>query len=178
MSWMKIEPEDPGLQVMALDPGETTGWAIFWVPTANLLSREVGLFDDAEYDCGQITGPEEVQTLKVKTVMQGLMSGPLIIEDFILRQFRQDKSLLSPVRVTAMVEYMLYEQNWNAKHPVRKQQPALAKTTATDERLRDWGLWEAGAPHARDAIRHAVTFLRRAKTDPRLRRWGWPEAFR
>lgn len=38
------------------------------------------------------------------------------------------------------------------------QQPSMAKTTVTDERLRRWGGWVKGQKHSRDAIRHAITF--------------------
>lgn len=35
----------------------------------------------------------------------------------------------------------------------------LAKGFATDEKLKDWGMWQRGERHARDAIRHGVYFL-------------------
>jgi hypothetical protein len=54
--------------------------------------------------------------------------------------------------------------------------PALAKTTMTDERLRDLGLYEqtVGKEHGRDALRHALTFWKRVKTQPALRREVFP----
>lgn len=164
--------------VFAVDPGETTGWALLTVSAACLLDRRTSLFEDLEFDCGQVTGSEDIQAVELGEMLWQFR-GPVIIEDFILRQFRQDRSLLAPIRLTAKLEYEIYisnEQRGNTgKQRVKKQQPSLAKTTATDERLKEWGLWEVGAPHARDAIRHAVTFLRRAKTDRKLLLWGWPE---
>src|SRR5688500_3498673 len=165
---------DDGLQLMAVDPGGTTGWAVFWIPTANMLVRDLRILEDAEYRCGQATGPEEQQVKELIDVMRDIGDAPVIIEDFILRQFRQDRGLLSPVRVTAMLEFAIWERGWDAAHPIRKQQASLAKSTVTDERLRDWGFWEPGMPHARDALRHALTFLRRAKADRALARWAWP----
>lgn len=40
------------------------------------------------------------------------------------------------------------------------QSAAQAKGVVTDKRLKSWGLWVPGQQHARDAIRHAVTYLR------------------
>lgn len=167
---------DDGLNIMAVDPGGTTGWATFWIPTANMISRDIKILEEAEYNCGQVSGREERQALELAKIVIEMGPGPLIIEDFILRQFRQDRALLSPVRVTAMFEYGLYLRDVTGDvNPIRKQQASLAKSTATDDRLKDWGFWEPGAPHARDALRHALTFLRRAKQDPRLARWAWPD---
>jgi hypothetical protein len=171
---------DHGLNIFGVDPGGTTGWAVLWVPTVNLLSREVTLLEDVEFDCGEWSGPDDKQAEAFSIEVQTMRSNsPIIFEDFILRTFRQDRDLLAPVRVTAKMEFALYRLRDDLgvpkAYPVLKQQPSMAKSTATDDRLKDWGLWEPGKPHARDAIRHAVTFLRRAKADRRLRNWAWPE---
>jgi len=39
------------------------------------------------------------------------------------------------------------------------QSPSQAKSYATDERLRRWGLWVKGKDHERDALRHVAAFL-------------------
>lgn len=169
---------DHGLNVFAVDPGETTGWALLWIPTANMVLRDVSVLEDVEFSCGQWSGSEDSQADAFKAELIGLEC-PVIFEDFILRQFRRDRTLLSPVRVMAKMEYVLHRHRLLTAdpklNPVRKQQASLAKSTATDARLRSWGLWIKGQPHARDAIRHGVTFLRRAKGDGRLRNWAWPE---
>lgn len=165
--------EYESLRLLAIDPGGTTGWAHFWIPPGNLSVRSRDVLEDVEYDCGQLTGPEPGQARQIGAIIT-LMGdcGPVICEDFTLRQFRQDAALLAPVRLTAMIEYII--SGIIDEPPFRKQQPSMAKSTATDERLKEWGLWEKGQPHARDAIRHGVTFLRRAKTDKSLRDWAWP----
>lgn len=56
---------------------------------------------------------------------------------------------------------------------VLKQQPSLAKTYATDERLRSAGFYVVGSDHARDAVRHALLCLRRCADDHRLARRAW-----
>lgn len=175
--------EDSGLNLFAVDPGGTTGWAVFWIPTANMILRGVDVLEDVEFECGQWDGSEDAQADAFASEISGLEC-PFIFEDFLLRQFRRDRDLLSPVRVMAKMEYVLWRQRADAlggvtsnshPYPVRKQQASLAKSTVTDERLKKWNLWVTGMPHARDALRHGVTFLRRAKTDARLARWAWPD---
>ena len=55
----------------------------------------------------------------------------------------------------------------------------MAKNTATDDRLKAWDLYqrEGGMEHARDADRHAITFLRRASGSKQLRANSWPLMF-
>lgn len=166
------------LSCFAIDPGGTTGWALVTVPVRNLLDRQVNLLTDMEFDCGQIVGPENEQAWEIGGMLWSFR-GPVIIEDFILRQFRQDADLLAPVRVMEKVDYEIFCANMQRKKTsqlqIKKQQPSLAKSTATDDRLKEWGLWVPGQPHARDSLRHSVTFLRRAKVDRKLLLWAWPE---
>jgi hypothetical protein len=44
-----------------------------------------------------------------------------------------------------------------------KQSASLAMTTVTDDRQKEWGFWLPGKPHARDAVKHNLTFLWRQK---------------
>lgn len=89
----------------------------------------------------------------------------LVIEDFQLRQRSAD---LSPVRVTSALLAHLSDSSlgWpamvRADHCLRFQQPAEAKTYATDARLRDWGLWTVGKEHGRDATRHMALLASKA----------------
>lgn len=194
------DPTD-GLELFAFDPGGTTGWAYFACPTENVFKMETDLLDGMEVQYGQLSGKEPVQGMQAYDLLKedGFV-GPVIIEDFTLRRFDQGDDLLSPVRMTARIEQMMEMLNWqrgvgeysrtlmpdgkvaalpNAWRELRsrRQSAEMAMSTATDARLKDWGLWATGKPHARDAMRHGITFLRRAKTDGSLRRWGWPELF-
>lgn len=95
-------------------------------------------------------------------------------EDFQLRVLGADPS---PIRVFSALRYV------EAVHGERRRQPfvqsaSMAKSTATDERLRMAGLYVPGMPHATDAARHAATFLRKARADALLRHMAWPRLFR
>lgn len=101
----------------------------------------------------------------------------LVVEDFQLRQRNVD---LMPVNVRSALEGVLWmagrvEADLRAGDAFEPgavnrrfggvpgmefawapiyQQPSEAKGYGTDARLRQWGLWERGMPHARDAWRH------------------------
>jgi hypothetical protein len=102
-----------------------------------------------------------------------------LFEDFILRTSNMDRDVLSAVRVTAAAEFGLWMMG---RISLPRQSPSLAKTTATDERLKAWGLYQrsGGMRHARDADRHAITFYRRCTQGPKgqaLRELAWPHIY-
>ena len=130
-----------------------------------------------EFEVGQIAGSDRTQGRELARQIGGF-NGPVVIEDFVLRKYTKDRDLLAPVRITARIEQIveLLREYGYAKEdvaagrvlPMFKQQPSLAMSTCTDERMRRWGLWTPGKPHANDALRHAVTFLRRCKAESGL----------
>jgi len=109
----------------------------------------------------------------------------LVIENFVLRIGKggtSDRSGLAPVRVTAAIETAVWlvvgeaglsmlgaerddSLSWDGLAgeqwlwTPRMQTPSEAKGFATNERLKRWGLWEVGKPHARDAWRHVARAL-------------------
>lgn len=153
---------------IAFDPGGTTGWALFgFLPS--VWDADGGRLLDglAFWSAGEFFGPENKQAKEMLELCRAWPGAAIVIEDFVLRQANMDRALLSPVRITAAVSYglSLAGRVWHS------QQPALAMGAATDERLKLWGLHGAvrGKEHARDAVRHAITWCRREQT---LRRKG------
>lgn len=181
--------------VIAIDPGETTGWAMWNVfPEALCDPKEkildcvqlwthgqvecVERFDSSEFEDKGVAFVSESEAIGVAEIVGLLRSwegSAVVIESFILRQQRKDSSLLSPVRITAAISQWL----WQQRRSYFIQQPSLAKTTATDDRLKQWGIYQRSGSliHARDADRHAITFLRRCKSDPKLRHEAFPHLF-
>lgn len=160
--------------VVAFDPGGTTGWALFSVHPEALLCNDVLILDNIQHwACGQITGTEFKQVDDMLELADAWPGAALLCEDFILRRFDMSRSVLAPVRVIAAFRYGI------APRHVHLQQPQLAKTTMTDDRLRQIGFWQAteGKVHARDAIRHGLTFLKRLKTQPKLLKVTFPDLF-
>lgn len=180
--------------VIAIDPGGTTGWSLISVVPEVLFEDDALILDNilqhqhGQVDCGTHRGNlgtslhdgisthgEFSGVYDLAKFVRSWPSSAVVIEDFILRQFRNDRELLSPVRVTAALGH----QMWLTGRDYHVQSPADAKTTCNDDRLKSWGLYDASGAlqHARDADRHAILFLRKAKSRPAFREMAWPHLF-
>lgn len=93
-----------------------------------------------------------------------------------------DPEFLSPVRLGAKLMFlqalplMTKLPNLLGDSTVTFQGRTLAKQTATDDRLKVWGMYIVGSDHIRDSTRHAVTALRRAREKEAFRDQLWPNA--
>lgn len=179
-----VDADNGWVTVVAIDPGGTTGWSVMCVEADALVDPDVSILRSiAHRATGQVDlGNEDAHAAQLVELLAAWPLAAVVIEDFTLRTFKMSRELLSPVRLTAKIEYVLYqglEDCEPAGRRVFKQQPSQAKSTATDERLRQWGLYirEGGMEHARDADRHAITFLRRAKDKPKIRHAAWPHLY-
>lgn len=170
------------LPVPAIDPGEGTGIALLVVP-------EDSIYGSAEPDITviwneEIAGPEKSQARKIccLAVDVGLRWGsygqgghdrpfPVVFEDFSLRIFTRDPALLSPVRITAMVDVKLDDAA--LKTQIFRQQVADPQKIYSDEMLKDLGLYAEGQKNARIAMKQALYFLRRARRSQALREMAW-----
>ena len=195
-----IDPEDipSEVQVLALDPGGTTGWTILTcdpialLPEGPSVLKSVQRWYIGQVDCGSTKGNlgnspytgistagESAGAAVLGRLARNWPGAAIVVESFILRQFSKDQDLLSPQRITAKFEQYL----WLDGRSYFTQSPSEAKTSATDERLKTWGFYtsEGGLRHARDATRHGLTFLRRASQPGRkaaeLRVAAWPHFF-
>jgi hypothetical protein len=166
------------LHIMGIDPGGTTGWYLLTVP------RDC-IFGDApsqilEHDWGEFDGPEWQQAIEIARLAREIQSldyktgVALIIEawDQDPTFKNTDSEPLSPVRIGAMLDLLLH-QRMIADATLHFQSRTLAFTTVTDERLKRWGLWVKGSDHVRAALRHAITALRRARTNPEFAAELW-----
>lgn len=159
------------LVLIGLDPGGTTGWAVLVIGRDAMLDPEVRILNNiALYTYGEVTGDEHKQVDEIESMLETWPGAALVREDFILRTQNKSRDTLSPVRLGFGIDHLMYKRN----RVVFTQQPSLAKVTASDERLKSWGLYRPGSEHARDATRHAITFARRAKADSALLHGAWP----
>jgi hypothetical protein len=168
-----------------LDPGGTTGWGVMAVDPSVLVGDSPIERNLRHWACGEITGNENQQASECLQLFDLWEDAAAGIERFTLRQRAVE---LSPVSVTAKVEYGLWlMEKWEAEEDGRpmgrgrmvfKQDPSLAMTTLTNERQHEFGLWVPGKDHKRDAIKHCYTFLQRAQEKPRLRATAWPNLFK
>lgn len=180
--------------VIAVDPGGTTGWSLISVHPESLITPEAKVLDNihvhqhGQVDCGSHRGnlatslhsgiSTDGENSGVYDLAKFIRSWPVaavVIEDFILRQQRKDRDLLSPVRITSALAYSM----WLTGRDYHIQTPADAKSVCTDERLKEWQLYDpyGGLIHARDADRHAILFLRKAKSKKTFRQTAWPHLY-
>jgi hypothetical protein len=139
--------------VFGIDPGGTTGWS--YIKDANLANLPQGE-SDLHIIAGQMSGDEDQQAIDLVRIINNVWPVAVIIEDFIPRKLDQSRHFLAPVRITAKIELLL----WQNEHRWWRQMPALAKSTITDDRLKATELYQPGKPHANDATRHGLTYLR------------------
>jgi hypothetical protein len=141
------------INILGVDPGTTTGWALARNVDVGSLPHGDG---DIDIVASEFAGDENQQAFDLWRITQQYWPMAVIIEDFIPRKLDQSRHFLSPVRVTAKLEYLL----WKSERRWWKQMPALAMSTITDDYLRQTGLWVPGHDHANDAQRHVLTYTR------------------
>ena len=200
------DPDDLAM-VVAFDPGGTTGYCVMGVvpealsdPSASVLGS-VHYIDYGQIDCGTRHGEtgagmerghdglnlagEFLGQRRMFTMWDGLSQPPVVCEDFVLdmNKANMGRDLLTPVRIiSGFAAIAQYCYGVDALQSIFIQNRSLAKTTCTDDRLKNWGLYDRNSgPHARDATRHAIYFLRSCSdADDRgaIRRHNaWPDLF-
>lgn len=160
------------IYTMGIDPGGTTGWGIIGVNSRTIYQDYPGRI--SEHVWGKVTGNYTTQVLELMRIAaEWRRKGPLAIalESFVVRKLEAE---LSPVAIGARIQ-MCVDTSYTLC-PLFYQTPEQALTTATDERLKIWGLYPPGPDHPKDGTRHAITFIRRAKANPKLRIKAWGSA--
>lgn len=165
-----------------IDPGEHSGWCVMSV-SADCLSdpHEMILDNIAHWAAGQIHGEELHQIEEALDLYRAWPDAACGTEDFILQQFRRDRTLLAPVRINAVLGYELKRGDPKRKRGVARslflQMPGMR--LQVKRILPDTPYWLEHDPddHGRDATAHAITFFRRAKQKPDLRHRAWPHIY-
>lgn len=140
-----LRPRSVG-SILTLDPGETTGWSV-WTHCQLV-------------DCGQeFTDGDPSLTAEFVRDMDERY-GPIeliVFEEYRIRGNRARQHIGSEVvtiqhiGAIKVVAHDLDIRLW-------QQSAATAKGFSTDEKLKQWGLWQAGKRHANDAIRHGAYY--------------------
>lgn len=177
-------------RIMAIDPGMTTGIVSARLRDSEIRTGHRGLLSAQEADRlrateidggrialrydrdGEPTGwlnKDEVRVAReIWKEIDAFKPDTIVAEDFVLypnRRHPGNKEHLSPRALWAAIELQLSLSGWVEERgcSVHRQMASEAKTIATDIRLKDWGLWVRGKPHARDAMRHLIVFLRKER---------------
>ncbi len=147
--------------VLALDPGETTGWALF---VNGRLSR-----------CRQIPPlasrkPDLQRAASLLQKLNQLYTGKLpitvVMERFSLyghKAKQQIGSTFPTVEVIGIIRFTCQQLGLR----VVEQSASQAKSFVSDDRLRAMQLWQVNQRHSRDAIRHALYYILASKRSVR-----------
>jgi hypothetical protein len=163
--------------LLAVDPGDTTGICIIAVPRLSILGDEPR--DILHRETFDLTGSLRAQVGSITRLARSLGDRILIVcEDFDLGGNRlageaSEADVSIPIRMGAALQYAV-ECGHVGHSALTFQGRTIAFGTATDARLKKWGMWDVGSPHKRDATRHAIVMLRRLSSrsvDPELI-WG------
>lgn len=135
--------------LLTLDPGQTTGFA-FWESTPTSINL---------INTGQVCTwgmPSAVANLA--SLFDAPRANLIVYEVYNIYSWKTDSHAWSAVptlRVIGCIETLAIQRSI----PIHTQTAQVAKSFATDEKLKGWNLYPTGIVHARDAIRHGVHFL-------------------
>lgn len=167
------------IHVLALDPGVTTGWAKITVPRMSIWGEEPARI--VEWSTGQLRGRISDQvwaTCDMIRIVQSLAYkiGPaVVVEDFDFGRPLKDPEVYTPVYFAQMLRFCFERTALTNDAQLFMQGRDIAKSSFTDERLRAAGVFAARGQtdHERDALRHGLTALRRAKRSFEVRCALW-----
>lgn len=135
-------------KLLALDPGETTGWA-FFDTTVNPFNR----------------GTEQISTWPIQEAVENLSflvtklePDFVVFESYNIYSWKSDnhkQSNVPTIQVIGTLQTLLVQRNI----PWTTQNAQTAKGFVTDDKLKSWGYYERGKKHGRDACRHACYWL-------------------
>lgn len=163
----KVSMEGTKHAVFSIDPGETSGIAagVFTIEKTvketlqgarRLKTAEVGGTKDSWLFQGREIARLMNRFAFAMNAEERIRIDHIhyVCEDFVLRRRVEGGATgnLTSVWVAAAARSAFLPDNWEFTW----QQPSAAKTFATNDRLKLWGLYEhtVGSEHKRDAIRH------------------------
>ena len=140
-------------RLLCLDPGKTTGWCLFEQGRLSKWGQVDDCYDDHNID---ISG--------LMQLFKDTQPDFIVYEDYKVYSNKLDRHAFSPVMTVRLIGTIetYCQMNNIAAH---KQMASTAKNFCTDTKLEQWGFWQQGMRHARDAIRHGCYFLLFYKKD-------------
>lgn len=146
-------PRCPYFRVLALDPGETTGWSFFAREQMEPYSHWT------LEDWGQLpTWPMEKTVENFPALVSRLRPDYIIHERYGIYGWKTNDHSWSEVPTLQIIGGMKMIAMMN-KIPFSEQTAQAAKHFCTDDNLRKWGLYHQGQKHARDSVRHGAYFI-------------------
>lgn len=143
----KTVPEPKRFQgvLLALDPGETTGWCVFQA-TKMLASGQV------------VCATVEQGTDQIEALINQHKPDFMVYEDYKVYAWKANSHSWNELHTPQLIGGIRHICH-SRKIPVYKHMAQMPKGFMTDDKLHLWGYWVKGQKHARDSIRHALYFL-------------------
>lgn len=130
-------------RVLCLDPGETTGYALF--------------------EHGTLTTAGQVRTIDdwkiISDLFEEMNPTHVVYENYRVYSHKLDRHAFSEVYTLRLIGVIEFLCDVVYRIPYCNQMAQQAKGFTTDEKLKHWGFYDKGPKHARDAMRHGVYYL-------------------
>jgi hypothetical protein len=139
----------PPYNVLGIDPGGTTGLSLY---IGEELGR--GTVKQAQMHTSDVYRDAMQLWMYLKAAKPKIV----VCEDYRVYGWKTQQHAwadLHTPRLIGALEFMCSSM----KVPVVKQGAQLAKQFCTDDKLKEWGLYERGERHSRDATRHLCFYL-------------------
>jgi hypothetical protein len=139
-------------RILALDPGETTGYCCF---DHDAINETIDMVE-----CDQIpTWPERECATNLRILLDHVKPSEVIWESYRIYDWKSDDHKWSPVNTTQVIGCIWTHCHLRDLRTLTAQSAQNAKGFWTDDRLIEFGLYIKGLRHGRDAMRHALHFL-------------------
>lgn len=130
--------------LLALDPGETTGWSIF--QDQKLLAS------------GQaVTKPIETGYDWLHKTFEQFRPTQVVFESYRVYSWKAQSHTFSDLHTSQFIGAIQVVCH-QYQVPFFQQTAQIAKQFSTDEKLKLWGFYIKGQKHARDSLRHATYY--------------------
>lgn len=133
----------PPARLLCIDPGHTTGWA---------------LFVDGYPNCaGHLTNTNN-EPGKLNQLITTHQPDLILYEEFVLYPWAsksQSWSDLPTVQIIGVLKHLAHQ----ADIPLASQGANVGKGFVTDQKLKEWGFYKPALRHAMDALRHGCHYL-------------------
>jgi hypothetical protein len=136
-------------RVLALDPGETTGAALF-----DASELEVTLLATAQIK----TWPLHAAVSHFERLLELHKPTVVVYEKYHIYEWKAEDhswSSVPTIQIIGCLKTLCIQR----KIPYGSQTAQVAKQFCTDEKLETWNFYKKGEKHARDAVRHGCYFL-------------------
>lgn len=139
-------------KILALDPGETMGWATFNMPLRKIISGQSVMTVNRAHEIDEL----------IHIAQPDLV----VMEDYKVYAWKAKEhswaDLFTPKLIGA-IDYVTERLSI----PLVMQMAQTAKPFCTNDRLKQWGLYNTAKKHANDAIRHGAYYILFGKVDPK-----------